>query len=449
MKDRIYKEQKQLEEIATDVVAKAQQRGADQVEIGIGKATGLTVKCVNGKQETTTFTKSRELNISVYCNGCKGETFTTNLSRAAVDSAIDAAISIAKITASDPFGGLPNRDDLAWNVTETNKFYPQELDAEHSFALATELEALTMSKDHRIQTSLGSTVRSSYEITVLANSHGFVCGDAITNYMCSTQAVGMQDGKMQQGGSYYVHYDPNKMWSLDKIASEAADSITQMLGARKVATGNYPIIIHHLCVGEFIGFLISALFGSAQYRKMSCLQDSIGKQVTKDWLNIAVDPFDTNNIYNYAVDGEGVRARQHPLITDGVVCDYLLSTYSARKLNMQTNGHAGVLGPVHVTDSWNKQYSYQDLCHLMHRGLVIMDTMGQGYNSVTGDFSFGASGQWIENGEVLYPVDGITIAGNIKDLYLDKLVAIATDYDERDQIQLGSMLFADLKVAGL
>src|SRR5574344_187964 len=404
MKKRIIKEQMELENLASSTVEFAVSKGADQAEISILKSTGLSVTCRNGHQENIKFSKNRSLEVVVYKNGRKGSAITTDMSNEAVTNSVIAALNLSDYTASDDCSGIPETEDLIKEQFDLELFYPRESDPIEAFDIALNLENIAMSKDDRIKISNGSSFSSSYGISVLANSNNFVISEPNSFFALNVNLIGELDGKMENNGSGHCSTDFSRLWSCEKIADEAISETVGMLGAHKFAT---------------------------------------------DWLNIDIDPLIKRSLYSSTSDNEGVKTVAHPLIHEGYVESYLLSSYSARKLGMKTNGHSGFLGNVLVRDNRKIEYGYAELLKLIDKGLIITETMGHGLNQVTGDFSYGACGFYVESGIIQYPVKGITIAGNVKDLFANRIIALGTDYDERQNINCGSILFDELKVASM
>ncbi len=439
----------ELENLASSTVEFAVSKGADQAEISILKSTGLSVTCRNGHQENIKFSKNRSLEVVVYKNGRKGSAITTDMSNEAVTNSVIAALNLSDYTASDDCSGIPETEDLIKEQFDLELFYPRESDPIEAFDIALNLENIAMSKDDRIKISNGSSFSSSYGISVLANSNNFVISEPNSFFALNVNLIGELDGKMENNGSGHCSTDFSRLWSCEKIADEAISETVGMLGAHKFATGNYPVILRRDIAESFLFSIISALGGSAQYKHSSFLSSSLHTKVVSDWLNIDIDPLIKRSLYSSTSDNEGVKTVAHPLIHEGYVESYLLSSYSARKLGMKTNGHSGFLGNVLVRDNRKIEYGYAELLKLMDKGLIITETMGHGLNQVTGDFSYGACGFYVESGIIQYPVKGITIAGNVKDLFANRIIALGTDYDERQNINCGSILFDELKVASM
>lgn len=449
MRERINSEQLELEKLASEAVDLAVKKGADQVEVYIGKKTGLKVSCLKGQQENIEFNKSRCLEISVNRKCQTGVSTTTDFSLEAINKSIEAALNISSYTAADDCSNLPEKENLAWDKIDLDLFFPRESDPDEALEKAIELENASLGKDKRIKQSNGARYTSSYGISVLANSHGFVQSSLDSSYSLSIDLLAEQDGKMERNGSSSIALDFNKLWDADKIAKEAIEETVSMLGAKKLKTGSYPVIIRNDVAENFIGSLINSLGGTSQYRSTSFLQNSMGNQVTKDWFNIYLNPHILQGLGSSVTDGEGVATKAHNLIHNGVVESYLLSSYTARKLGMKTNGHCNYLGNVLVTDNRPQQYDYKQLLKYMDKGVLITGIMGQGLNQVTGNFSFGANGFYVEGGIIQYPINGITIAGNIRDLFENRLVALGTDLDERMSVKIGSVFVDEMKIAGI
>lgn len=448
MQEEINKEKKHLEELVGFALDTAKKLGAEESKVRVNKFTGLSVSCRKQELENISYSQDRSLFITVYCGCKKGETSTNDLSHEAIEESIRAAISIAQHTAEDLCLSLPNRELLATDTIDFDICHPCDTDPDEALESCKFLEKMALSADSRIVNSLGAKNGNYTSISVFGNSHDFIRSDARTYFTKSIHVIGAKDEKMEHGYSYSVNTSKNKLWDNSKLITEAVDECVAALGPKKPLTGNYPVIFKAQEAEKLYSCLFMAISGFPQYYKTSFLLDCKGKQVLPEWINIDEKPFIVGSQYSRYMDGDGVKTSDYVVIDKGIVTDYLLSDYSAKKLNMITNGHAGGLSNVFVRDNRGVTNSYDDLVRKMDRGVIVTSTMGQGVNSMTGDYSLGAQGFWVENGKIQYPISEFTVASNLKDMYKN-IVAIADDTDERSSILTGSILIDEMKIAGL
>ncbi|MGN1394546.1 MAG: metalloprotease PmbA [Succinivibrionaceae bacterium] len=448
MKDNIIAEQKKLEELVGYGIEKAKSLGASETTVAINKVTGFSVSCRKSELENISRNQNRSLSITVYCDKRKGETSTNDLSYNAIDESIKAALSIAKHTARDECLGLPSKDELADKTLDFNIFHPVDIEPSEALKECISLEEKAMSADQRITNSLGAKFGSHIALSVFGNSLDFIKSEAITYFTKSLTIIGAKDGKMERGSSYSVNCDINKIWDDSKLINEAVDECVLALGPQKIKTGTYPILFKPSEANSLIEYLINGLSGMSQYYKTSFLLNSKGKIILPEWFQINEQPHIYESIFSRFMDSEGVATKDFVIVENGVVVDYLLSAYSARKLQMKTNGHSGGVSNIFVKDSRGEDISFDKIISKMGKGVVVTSTMGQGVNSLTGDLSLGAQGFWVENGKIQYPISEFTIAGNLKDIYRD-IVAIGNDIDDRFNIKIGSVLVSKMKVACL
>ncbi|MEE1339897.1 MAG: metallopeptidase TldD-related protein [Succinivibrionaceae bacterium] len=434
--------------IAEKAVEKAIKLGADEANVSISLNSSKGVVVRNGEREGANFSKTERLTIEVLCDGKSGETYTTDLTDEDIDRAIRGAIDIASYTTKDPFAGLPNKEEMAWDNVDLDLYHPEEYDLDERTEHGIEIEKYALGLSPLIVSSTGIKQSAKEQTIIYANSLGFSKIEKGTNYTQTIGLVAQKDGKMERGGSWTFAPKLSDLWKMEKVAKEAIESTTEFFGGRSIKTGSYPVIIRYDMVSEFIEALLGALSGRSQYLKSSFLLDSISEQIAPEWFNLEINPAIKGNPFAYSFDCEGVAGVKENLIDKGIVTNYLLSSYSARKLNMKSNGHCGEIGPIFIKDNEHNVPDLKSLCQMMHNGVIIGDLMGSGFNYTTGDFSFGARGFMVENGVITYPIDGITIAGNIKKILKEKLVAIANDADPRYSIQMGSMLLTDVMIAG-
>lgn len=448
MKERILAEKKELEKIAEMAVDFARKEGADESVIVLNKGTGLEVSCRHGELENIDFNKGRSLSVSVLKNQQRGQARTADLSEDAIRETVRAALSIAGTTMPDPSAGLPDKDEFATEAVDFDLLHPEEPDPDACIREAVQLESLTMSRDPRITDSRGASVSNHYGMTVMLNSAGFMCSEANSYFYKGVSVMADDSTGRQSGGSSTSSVDSRRLYSDERMAREAVTEAIESINPRRIPTGSYPVIFRYDAAPEIISPAVGAIFGMNQYYKNWFLQDCRGSQVFPEWLTMSSDPHVKGHISAQYCDGEGVATRKCDLFKNGVAVDYLHSCVSARKMGEKTNGHAGgALGIMTLKDERGRKNSFMDLLSYMERGLVVVSTMGQGINIMNGDLSFGVTGFWVENGLIQYPVSGITIAGNLKSMYLG-IRGIADDADERLRLRTGSVLIDRMTVAG-
>lgn len=444
LQQQVRQEQTRLEAVVADALAIARQLGADSAEVSISKQTGLSVNTRGGEVESIEFNKDGALGIAVYRDGRKGSSSTTDLGPEAVRSAVEAALEISRHTAADPYAGLADAEWLAWDVPDLDLLHPIEPDPDYGLELARRCELHALGLDPRIKQSDGAGFSSHHGIKVYGNSHGFVKGYAGSRHSLSCVLIGEQDGEMQRDYGYSSCRAIHDLWSPERIAEEAVERTVSRLGARKIGTATLPVLFNADTASGLFGHLVSAIGGGNLYRKSSFLLDSLGQQIFPDWLRIDEQALLPCGLASAPFDAEGVRTRDQAIIEAGRLQTYLLTTYSGRKLGMASTGHAGGIHNWLVTGQGQSQ---QELLRQMGTGLLVTELMGQGVNVVTGDYSRGAAGFWVENGEIAYPVEEITIAGNLKDMFRNML-AVGCDWDSRSSLRTGSILLEQMKIAG-
>ncbi len=442
--EQVLQEQNHLESIVSEALQIAQQLGADSAEISISKQTGISVNTRGGEVENIEFNKDGALGIAVYRDGRKGSSSTADLSQDAIRRCIEAALEISKYTAVDPCAGLADKELMGWDAPDLELLYPVALDPEYGLDLARRCELHALSIDPRIKQSDSGNFSSHHGIKVYGNTHGFVKGYAASRHSLSCVLIGEQDGDMQRDYSFSTARELSELWTPESIAEDAVKRTVAHLGGRKINTTEVPVLFLPRSANSLFGHLVSAISGGNLYRKSSFLLDSLNTSVFPDWLQIKEIAHLKKGLASTPFDSEGVRTLDRLIIENGVLQTYLLTSYSARKMGMQPTGHAGGIHNWRVT---GRDESYADLIKQMGTGLIVSELMGQGVNIVTGDYSRGATGFWVENGEIMYPVEEITIAGNLKDMF-SNIVAVGNDVDLRTSLQSGSVLIEKMKIAG-
>jgi PmbA protein len=432
----------QLKEAVSYALEQAAKFGASQAEVSIAKQTGISVATRQCEVETLEFNHDGALGIAVYRDQCKGSASTSDLSHEAIDRAVKAALDIAEYTSADAATGIADKSLLATDIRDLKLFHPHPLDPDRFIELANECEAIAL--DHPgIKASDGASVNSHYGVKVYGNSHGFVEGYPTSRHSLSCMLIA-GDEEMQRDYAYTVARDFADLESAKTIAERAVSKTLSRLNAQKIATCQVPVLFDKDVSSGLLGHLVMAISGSNLYRRSSFLLDQLGERVFPDWMQVFEDPFIEKALASTPFDSEGVRTQPLDVIKDGVLASYLLTSYSARKLGMQSTGHAGGIHNWRVSDSGLSQ---KELLKQMGTGLLVTELMGQGVNVVTGDYSRGAAGFWVENGEIAYPVHEITIAGTLQQMF-KQIVAIGNDRDRNSAIDTGSILIESMKIAG-
>ena len=431
-----------------DSVAKALElakiKGASSAEVSMSKQTGISVSTRLREVETVEFNHDGALGISVYCGNRKGSSSTSDLSESAIESAVAAAISIAKHTEEDLYNGLADAELMVKNPPDLELFHPGSLDPQYGIDLAIAAEDAALSVDDRITNSDGASYSSHQGVRVYGNSHGMLEGYLSSRHSLSCVTIGEQDGEMERDYEYTVSRYPDRLASPESIGLNAANKTLARLGAKKLDTMTVPIVIAADLAPGFFGHLVSAISGGSLYRKATWLLDGLDTQIFPDWLNIAERPHLIGHLASTPFDHEGLNTKDLDIVESGVLKSFLITSYAGRKLNMTPTGHAG------GTHTWLIDHTVPDQASLLRQmgtGLLVTDLMGSSVNIITGDYSRGAAGFWVENGIIQYPVHEVTIAGNLKDMYRN-IVAISGDVDLRQSTLCGSILLDNIKVAG-
>ncbi len=440
----ILPDQSELEGLASQILAEAKNQGATSAEVAVSIDAGLSVTVRLGEVETLEYHRDRGIGVTVYVGQRKGSASTSDFESNALHKTVQAACSIARYTEEDECAGLADKDMLVEHVPDLDLCHPWTVDAEQAIVLATECEDAARQYDERINNSEGATLSSHQGLQVYGTSHGFLGGYASTRHSLSCAVVGEAEGRMQRDYWYTVARAHPELEAPVEVGRNAADRTVRRLGGRKLTTCQVPVLFSSEVARGLFGHLVSAVSGASLYRKATFLLDHLGKSVFPDFIHIHEQPHLKGSLGGAPFDGEGVQTKARDLVKDGVLCGYVLSSYSARKLGMQTTGNAGGVHNL-IIDSGDKDLT--GLLREMNRGVLVTELMGHGVTLVTGDYSRGAAGFWVENGEIQYPVDEITIAGNLRDMF-SGIVAVGTDVDIRGNIRTGSVLIEQMTVAG-
>ena len=384
------------------------------------------------------------MGITVYHGKKKGSASTADLSPQALKLTVEKAIEIAKHTGDDDCSGLADEELMAYDFPDLDLFHPVELDTEYAIQQVIAAETSALNVDPRITNSDGASYNANLGTKVYGNSHGLLAGYNSSRYSMSCVVIGEENGEMQRDYSYAVGREVGMLTSPEQLGLEAAQFTLGRLGARKVKTCKVPVLFDREIAAGLFGHFISAISGGSLYRKSSFLLDQLGQQVLPSWLNITERPHILKGLASSPFDHEGVKTQDMDVVTNGLLNHYLLTSYSARKLKMQTTGHAGGI------HNWFIQHtgdSDKEMLAKLGTGLLVTELMGQGVNIVTGDYSRGAAGFWVENGVIQYPVHEITIAGNLSDM-LKNIVAVGAEQETRGSVQTGSVLIENMQIAG-
>ena len=436
----------ELKATVTLVLEEARRLGASQCEADASLQRGLNATVRLGEVDTVEYQRDRGLGVTVYFGQRKGSASTADLSAGAVRATVAKACAIARYTAEDACAGLADPENLAREIPDLDLFHPWRLEPDAAVALARSCEAAGLAVDGRITNSEGASVAEQRGVRVYGNSHGFLAGYASTSNTVSCVLLAQQGEDMQRDYWYSTARDPVELEDPTAIGRRAAEHALARLGGRRLGTRKTAVLfVPEMARGLFRSF-IGAIRGGAQYRKASFLVGAAGQAVFPPFLHLQERPHIPKALASSPFDDEGVATRDRQLVRDGVLQGYVLDSYSARKLSLATTGNAGGVHNMFVTAPGNA-YGFDELLKRMDRGLVVTELMGQGVNPVTGDYSRGASGYWVEHGARTHPVHEITIAGNLREMYRG-IVAIGTDVDTRGGLRTGSVLIEGMTIAG-
>lgn len=418
--------------------------GVDAAEVAVTKTTGISISTRFGEVENVEFNSDGALGITVYHQQRKGSASSTDLSPDAIARTVQAALDIARYTSPDPFAGPADKELLAFDAPDLDLFHPAELDAERGIELAARAEQASLQFDPRITNTEGGSFNSHYGIKVFGNSHGMLQSYSSSRHSLSSCVIAEHEGDMERDYAYTIARDINELKTPEWVGEECARRTLSRLAPRRLPTMEAPIMFAAEVATGLFGHLVGAISGSSVYRKSTFLLDSLGKQILPEWLTINEQPHLLKGMASTPFDSEGVRTVERNIVENGVLQTWLMTSYSARKLGMQSTGHAG---GIHNWRIAGQGLGFEDMLKKMGTGFLVTELMGQGVSGVTGDYSRGAAGFWVENGEIQYPVSEVTIAGNLKDMW-SNLVTMGDDIELRSNIQCGSALLEAMKIAG-
>ena len=418
--------------------------GASQAEASVSVDVGLSVGVRLGEVETVEYQRDRGMGVTVYFGTRKGSASTADLGAGALRETVAKACSIARYTAEDPCAGLADADCLATRVPDLDLSHPWDLSPERACELALECEAAAMSVDRRVSNSEGAGVSTHRGLRAYGNSHGFLAAYPGTVHSMSCAVLGVEGEGMERDYWYTTARDWRELEEAASVGRLSGERAVRRLGARKLATTRAPVMYAPEVARGLLGHFLGAIRGGSQYRRASFLLDAAGTQVFPDWFAMSERPHLPRALASAPFDQEGVATRDRELVAGGVLEGYVLGSYSARKLGLRTTGNAGGSYNLIVP---GRGRDFDDMLALMGRGLLVTELMGQGVNGVTGDYSRGATGFWVEDGRIAYPVHEVTVAGNLRDMYRT-LVDVGSDMDTRGGVRVGSVLLEEMTIAG-
>ena len=433
-----------LQQLAEDVLKHARDKGATACEVDVSEGFGQSVGVRCDEVETIEFNRDKGIGITIYAGQRKGYASTSDFSPQALRETVEAALDIARFTAEDDCAGLADAALMAKECPELDLYHPWALTVEDAIAVARRCEQAAFDASPLVTNSEGASVSTQQAHFVSANSLGFMGGYPTSRHYISCSVIAGEQDAMQRDDWYTTRRCADELDDPALVGRIAGERAIARLGGRKVKTGEFPVLFEAPLAGGLLGSLVHAASGGALYRKSSFLLDHLGKRVMPDFVNISERPLIKRGLGSAAFDSDGVATRDREVVSGGILQGYFLSTYTARKLGMQTTANAGGSHNLIIEPG---ALDFAGLLALMGRGLLVTELLGQGINYVTGDYSRGAAGYWVENGKIAYPVEEITIAGNLKSM-LAGIVAVGNDVQIRGSKQTGSILIDRMTVAG-
>ena len=436
-------QEQELRQAVSFAVELATKSGGS-AEVAVTKVSGLSVSTRLQEIENVEFTNDGALGISVYMGQQKGNASTSDLSEGAIRNAVEAALAIAKYTSPDDCTGLADKDLMAFDASDLELYHAADVDVDKATELALQAEKAALEADERIINSNGASFNSHTGVKVYGNSHGMLQSYLSSRYSLSCSVIGGVEDALENDYEYTISREFDKLQSPIWVGENCAKKVVSRLNPQKLSTREVPVIFLNDVATGLISHFAAAISGGSLYRKSSFLLEHLGKQVLPDWFNISERPHLLRRLASTPFDSEGVRTQDREIVEGGILQTYLVTSYSGKKLGMPSTGHAGGIHNWLVKP--NLTGGLTALLRQMGTGLLVTDVMGQGVNIVTGDYSRGASGFWVENGEIQYPVAEITIAGQLQDM-LKNMVAVADDIEHRSNIQTGSILLDKMKIS--
>lgn len=437
-------DQSDLENLIQLVLEEAAKQGAGQAEAGASHDYGLSATARLGDVENLEYSNDRAIGVTVYHGSRKGSASSSDFSVDALRETVSKASAFAKYTAVDEYAGLADAELMATDFPNLELSHPWQIDADAAIKIAISCEDTARNYDKRISNSEGATVATSSGVRAYGNSHGFIGSFPRTSHSISCSVIGESNGEMERDYHYSAAREPGELETPEQVGETAARRTVGRLGSRKIKTTKAPVLYAPEIARGFVGHLIGAIAGGAQYRRSSFLLEAAGEQIFPDFFQLKERPHIAGAMASRPYDAEGVATSDRDIVVDGVLQGYVLSSYSARRLGLQTTANAGGAHNLIVPGNAGDMES---IIKSMQSGLLVQELIGHGVNAVTGDYSRGAVGYWIEKGEIAYPVHEVTIAGNLRDLY-PRIVAIGNDQDVRGGIRCGSLLVDEMTIAG-
>jgi len=426
------------------ILDETKQQGASSAEVDIGLNKGFTVTARNEEVESVEYHQDKGVAITVYVGKRMGSASLSDFQPDAIRSAVAAACNIARFTDEDPYSGLAEKEWLAFDYKPIDLFYPWGITVEQAIELACQCEAKALHQDKRIMSSEGVIVTTSESCHVYGNTAGFIGLSSGTRHELSCVLIAKQKDEMQRDYSYTTACDASDLESITTIANQAVERTVRRLGARHLKTQKVPVLFAAEEARSLLGHFVSAIQGGNLYRKSSFLMDHLGKKIFPSSILIQEHPHLPKALGSAPFDDNGVATRDNIFIENGILTNYSLGIYSARKLGMQTTGNSG---GVHNLAISTGHKNLAELIKSMHKGILVTEVMGQGVNILTGDYSRGVAGFWVENGEIQFPIEEVTVAGNLRDMYAH-IVEVGNDIDRRGNVHTGSILIEEMTVAG-
>ena len=443
-KQELQTQEQELRQAVEFALNFAKKAGAE-AEVGVTKVAGLSVSSRLEQVENIEFNNDGSLGISVYLGKRKGNASTSDLQPQSIQRAVESALAIAKYTSEDECAGLADKELMAFDAPDLELYHQANLSVDQVLALAIEAENAALNADEQIVNSEGATFNSHSGVRVYGNTHGMLQSNLSSRYSLSCSVIAAHGEQLERDYEYTISREFDKLQAPQWVGQQAAFKAVDRLNPQKIKTCEVPVVYYNDVATGLIGHLAGAISGGALYRKSSFLLDHLGKQVLPDWFEISERPHLLRQLASTAFDSEGVRTQNREIISDGVLQTYLMTSYSARKMGLKSTGHAGGIHNWLVKP--NRTGGLDTLLKEMDTGLLLTEFLGSAINPVTGEYSRGAAGFWVEKGKIQYPVAEITVAGQLQEMF-NNIVAVADDVEHRSNIQTGSILIEKMKISG-
>ena len=443
-KQELQTQEQELRQAVEFALNFAKKAGAE-AEVGVTKVAGLSVSSRLEQVENIEFNNDGSLGISVYLGKRKGNASTSDLQPQSIQRAVESALAIAKYTSEDECAGLADKELMAFAAPDLELYHQADLSVDQALALAIEAENAALNADEQIVNSEGATFNSHSGVRVYGNTHGMLQSNLSSRYSLSCSVIAAHGEQLERDYEYTISREFDKLQAPQWVGQQAAFKAVDRLNPQKIKTCEVPVIYYNDVATGLIGHLAGAISGGALYRKSSFLLDHLGKQVLPDWCEISERPHLLRQLASTAFDSEGVITQNREIISDGVLQTYLMTSYSARKMGLKSTGHAGGIHNWLVKP--NRTGGLDTLLKEMDTGLLLTEFLGSAINPVTGEYSRGAAGFWVEKGEIQYPVAEITVAGQLQEMF-NQIIAVADDVEHRSNIQTGSILIEKMKISG-